>query len=136
MGTRTYTDLIKIPDYHGRLAYLSLHGVLGDLNQDVNRYLNQKFYRTPEWRNVRKTIIIRDNGFDMACKGVEIIGNPIIHHINPVTVDDVINRSPKLFDLNNLILVSKETHNLIHYGVAHPEEEQPVERTPGDTKLW
>lgn len=136
METKTYTELIQIPDYHGRLEYLSLHGVLGELNQDVNRYLNQRFYRTPEWRNIRKTVIIRDNGCDMACKGIEVIGFPIIHHINPVTVDDVINRSSKLFDLNNLILVSKETHNLIHYGVARPEEEQYVERRPGDTKLW
>lgn len=133
---KTYTELLTIPDYHSRLAYLSLPGNVGELNEEVNRYLNQRFYRTPEWKNIRKTVIVRDNGFDLACEGVEIFGYPVVHHINPVTVEDVINRSPKLFDLENLVLVSKETHNLIHYGVKRLEEQTYEERKPGDTKLW
>lgn len=133
---KTYSELIAIPGYHSRLAYLSIPGSVGELNEEVNRYLNQRFYRTPEWKKIRKTVIVRDNGFDLACNGIEIFGYPIVHHINPVTVEDVINRSPKLFDLENLILVSQETHNLIHYGVKRLEDQAYVERKPGDTKLW
>lgn len=134
--TRTYSELIKIPDYHGRLAYLSLHGVLGELNQEVNRYLNQRFYKSPEWRNIRKTVIVRDNGFDLACKGLVIEGRPIIHHIDPITLKDVLEGSPRIFDLENLILTSHETHNLIHYGQSSLDCQQFIERKPGDTKLW
>lgn len=133
---KTYTELMKIPDYHGRLEYLSIPGNVGELNQEVNRYLNQRFYRSSEWRNIRKTVIVRDNGCDLACNGLEIFGYPVIHHINPLTLEDVTEHSPKLFDLENLILVSKETHNLIHYGVKRLDEQEFVERKPGDTKLW
>lgn len=136
METKTYTKMLEFPDYHSRLQYLSMPGVVGELNEEVNRYLNQRFYRTPEWKRIRKTVIVRDNGFDLACTGVEIDGFPLVHHINPVTLDDVINRSPKLFDPENLVLVSKETHNMIHYGVKRLEEQTLVERKPGDTKLW
>ena len=136
METKSYTEMLSFPDYHSRLQYLSMPGSVGELNQEVNRYLNQRFYRSPEWKRIRKEVIIRDNGFDLACEGLEIFGFPAVHHINPVTLDDVINRDPKLFDLENLVLVSTETHNLIHYGVKRLEEQVYEERKPGDTKLW
>lgn len=133
---RTYKELSSIPDFHGRFEYLKLDGVVGDMNLDVNRWLNQRFYHTAEWKRLRNSIIVRDGGFDLGVKGYSIFGRPIIHHIEPINLDDVLNRSPKLFDPDNLILVSHETHNAIHYGNESLIPKTALERTPGDTKLW
>lgn len=135
---KTYRELIQIPDYYGRLEYLKLHGNTFEANEKVNRYLHQYFYHTAEWRKVRREVLIRDNGCDLAVKGLTINGRHLVHHINPLTVEDVVNRSPKVMDLENLILVSHETHNAIHYGANARSGESTgyVERKPGDTKLW
>lgn len=134
---RTYSELKTIPDFLGRFNYLKLNGIVGEMNLEVNRYLNQYFYHTPEWKNTRRQILIRDNGFDLGIEGRTIFGKPLVHHINPISVKDVVERDPGLFDLDNLILVSHETHNAIHYG----NEELLIpdafaERKPGDTLLW
>lgn len=131
----TYRELIEIPDYAGRLEYARLNSSIGELNAEVNRYLNQRFYHTPEWRRVRNQIIVRDCGNDLAVPNLVIFGKPVIHHLNPLTVRDVIERRPCLFDPENLVLVSYDTHNAIHYGIDILDK-TVTERTPGDTKLW
>lgn len=134
---RTYSDLVKIPDFFGRFEYLKLNGVLGELNQDVNRYLNQMFYRSPEWRSLRRQILLRDNGCDLGVSDLPITGRPLIHHINPITVEDVVRSRDCIFDPENLISVSHETHNAIHYGSFEMLKiNEVVIRKPGDTKLW
>ena len=135
---KTYREMMKIPDYNGRLEYLKLHGKGFEINENVNRYLHQYLYHTAEWRKVRREVLIRDGGFDLGVRGIPIEGRHLVHHIEPLTVDDVISRSPKVFDLDNLILVSHETHNAIHYGTnpKNPILTDYVERKPGDTKLW
>ena len=135
---RTYSEAIRIPDFMDRLEYLRLKGVTFELNEAVNRQLHQYLYQTPEWRKVRREVLMRDAGYDLACRDHLILGRNLVHHIEPLTVDDVISRSPKVFDLDNLILVSHETHNAIHYGTnpKNPILTDYVERKPGDTKLW
>ena len=133
---KSYSELILLPDYYSRLEYLRLYGKVGELNDEVNRYLNQRIYSTSEWRHVRNMIILRDYGCDLAIPGLQITGRPSVHHINPLSLDDVLNRSPKLFDPENLILTSHDTHELIHFGFGQQKREDYVERKPGDTKLW
>lgn len=135
--SRTYSELISIPDFLGRFNYLKLDGTVGEMNEEVNRYLNQIFYHTPEWRKLRREILLRDGGCDLGIRDRTIVGRPIIHHLNPITVKDVIGRNEKIFDPENLITVSHDTHNAIHYGneeLLIPDKVN--ERVPGDTKLW
>lgn len=137
MKIKTYSELITIPDFLGRFNYLKLDGVVGEMNLEVNRYLNQNFYHTPEWRKLRREILLRDGGYDLGITDRPIVGRPIIHHLNPITVKDVIDRNPEVFDPDNLISVSHNTHNAIHYGDENlliPDK--AIERSPGDTKLW
>lgn len=136
MTTRTYREASQIPDFIDRFNYLKLNGLPGEMNEEVDRALNQYFYHTPEWRKVRREVIIRDNGCDLGVKGRMIVGRNEVHHIEPITKEDVLNRSPKLFDLDNLILVSHDTHNAIHYGTDELLQKDYVERTPGDTCPW
>lgn len=133
---KTYSELITYPDYISRFNYLKLNGQAFDMNLEVHRWLNQRFYHTPEWKQARNAVIIRDGGFDLACPDRPIMGRPIIHHLNPITKDDVINRNPIIFDPENLILVSHTTHNAIHYGDENLLIKDPVVRAPGDTCLW
>lgn len=137
MTIRTYSEMMEIPDFLGRFNYLKLNGIVGEMNLDVNRYLNQYFYHTYEWRKLRSQIMIRDDGFDLGVPGYVISGRPIVHHINPITVEDVMKRNKCLFDPENLILVSHETHNGLHYGDESivKAKEFPI-RTPNDTCLW
>lgn len=133
---KTYSELILIPDFKERYNYLKLDGVVGEMNLEVHRWLNQRFYHTPEWRRVRRDILIRDDGLDLAFDGRPIFGRPIVHHINPITIEDVLRMDSKLYDPENLILVSHETHNAIHYGNQGNLAADPVIRKPGDTCLW
>lgn len=134
---RTYDELIRIPTFEERFKYLKLSGAVGRETFGADRYLNQALYSSPEWKAFRNRIVIRDNGCDMAMEDRGIFGLIIIHHLNPITAEDIVNRSPALFDPNNTVCVSLSTHNAIHYGDASlliPTS--PTERTPNDTCPW
>lgn len=133
---KTYSELIQIPGYIERFNYLKLDGKVGELNLEVHRWLNQHFYHTAEWRRFRDQIIVRDMGYDLAHSDRPIFGRIIIHHINPITAKDVIDRSGVLFDPENAISVSHITHNAIHYGDENLLPHEFVERKPNDTCLW
>lgn len=136
MIIKSYSELIKIPTYKERFEYLKLNGIVGKDTFGYDRYLNQAFYNSPEWRRFRRDIIIRDNGCDLACEGYEIRGKIILHHINPLTQDDLLNRREVLFDPENIICVTHNTHNAIHYGDANLLITGPIERTANDTCPW
>lgn len=133
----SYSELITLPTFEERYRYLRKSGIVGEETFGSHRHLNQLLYRSPEWRSVRNEVIIRDNGCDLGMEGYEIRDRVYIHHINPITMDDILNRTPALFDMDNLICVSFNTHQAIHYG---DESLLPIisftERMPGDTKLW
>lgn len=133
---RTYSELIKISTFEERFEYLKLSGEVGVETFGVDRYLNQIFYRSKEWRKVRRDIIIRDDGCDLGMEGYDIFGKIYIHHMNPIKAEDVIERKPYIFDPEYLICVSSNTHNAIHYSDESILPRLPVERKPGDTKLW
>lgn len=133
---KTYSELIMIPTFEERFQYLQLKGSVGKDTFGYDRYLNQVLYSSPEWKRLRNQIIIRDNGCDLACEGYDIHGRILIHHLNPITVDDVLARSPKVFDLNNLVCVTHNTHNAIHYGDADLLVTGPTIRTKNDTCPW
>lgn len=135
-NTRSYSELIQIPDFLERFRYLALKGRVGEETFGFDRYLNQRFYRTREWKRVRDQVIIRDNGCDLGIPGREIMGKIIVHHINPITYEDLVNRDPKILDPNNLICVSHYTHEAISYGDESLLMLDPIERTPNDTCPW
>lgn len=133
---RTYSELIKIPTFLDRFRYLQLGGQVGVETFGYDRYLNQMLYRTTEWKRFRNEIIIRDNGCDLACEGYEIVGKILIHHINPISVEDVLLRDLKVFDPENVISTTLNTHNAIHYGDESLLITEPIERKPNDTCPW
>lgn len=133
---RTYSDLIKLPTFEERYLYLKLDGVVGEDTFGFARYLNQAFYRSPEWRKIRRDVIIRDNGCDMALEDEPIVGRIYVHHLNPITPEDLENRSPKLFDMENLVSVSYNTHQAITYGIDSLVRRQSIDRAPNDTCPW
>lgn len=134
--SKRYSELITLPTFEERLNYLKLNGVVGDPTFGGHRYLNQALYQCYEWKAARREAIIRDNGCDLAVPGY-LIGGPIyIHHINPITIDDVTERRPCVFDLDNLVCVSFKTHNAIHYRGNDPTDQLPKERTKNDTCPW
>lgn len=133
----TYSECIQIPDFLERFRYLKLSGAVAEETFGYNRFLNQYFYNSNEWRNFRRKIIIRDNGCDLASDGYEIGGKIIIHHLNPITIDDIKNNNPLILDPENVICASHKTHEAIHYGSEMLLENYKVTvRRPGDTKLW
>ena len=138
MYDKTYSELIAIPTYNDRFRYLKMGGKVGETTFGFERYLNQIFYKCPEWIETRNKVIVRDEGCDLAFPGYEIRGKIIIvHHINPITINDIRNRSPKLFDLENLITVAHKTHNAIHYGdESFLIGQTIVTRKPNDTCPW
>lgn len=133
---RTYSELIKLPTFLDRFRYLQLGGQVGVETFGYDRYLNQMLYRTTEWKRFRNEIIIRDNGCDLACEGYEIVGKILIHHINPISVEDVLLRDQKVFDPENAISTTLNTHNAIHYGDESLLITEPIERKPNDTCPW
>ena len=136
MSIRTYSELIAIPTFEERFEYLQLKGSVGKDTFGYDRYLNQVLYRSPEWKRLRNQIIIRDGGCDLACDGYDIYGKVLIHHLNPITVEDVLARSRKVFDPDNLVCVSHNTHNAIHYGDVDLLVTGPIIRTKNDTCPW
>lgn len=136
MSIRTYSELITIPTFEERFEYLQLKGSVGKDTFGYDRYLNQVLYRSPEWKRLRNQIIIRDNGCDLACDGYDVYGKVLIHHLNPITVEDVLARSRRVFDPDNLVCVSHSTHNAIHYGDVDLLVTGPIIRTKNDTCPW
>lgn len=136
MSIRTYSELITIPTFEERFEYLQLKGLVGKDTFGYDRYLNQVLYRSPEWKRLRNQIIIRDGGCDLSCDGYDIYDKVLIHHLNPVTVEDVLTRSRKVFDPDNLVCVSHNTHNAIHYGDVDLLVTGPIIRTKNDTCPW
>lgn len=136
MSIRTYSELIMIPTFEERFEYLQLKGSVGKDTFGYDRYLNQVLYRSPEWKRLRNQIIIRDGGCDLACDGYDVYGKVLIHHLNPITVEDVLARSRKVFDPDNLVCVSHNTHNAIHYGDVDLLVAGPIIRTKNDTCPW
>lgn len=136
MSIRTYSELIKIPTFKDRFEYLRLDGKVGEETFGFDRYLNQIFYKSPEWKAVRDFVIIRDQGCDLAMEGHEIFGRILVHHMNPIRIEDIVNRSKYLLDPEYLICTIKNTHDAIHYGDGSLLITGPIERTKNDTCPW
>ena len=136
MNIRTYSKLITIPTFEERYNYLKLNGIVGKETFGYDRYLNQLLYRSSDWRSFRDRIIIRDNGCDLACEGFELQSRIIIHHIDPITVEDIINKHPKVFDPENVVSTSHNTHLAIHYGDKNLISIGPINRHKNDTCPW
>ncbi len=135
-GIKSYSVVILLPTLEERFEYLKLKGRVGAETFGYDRYMNQILYHDPEWKRVRREVIIRDNGCDLGVKDQEIQGRILVHHINPITIDDVKLRRYCVFDLDNLICTSHDTHNAIHYGDSNLLPKNPIERTPNDTCPW
>lgn len=133
---RTYSELIKIDNFLDRFEYLKLGGTVGQETFGSNRYLNQILYRSYEWKQFRREMIIRDKGCDLADPDREIDRLIVVHHINPITIDDVKNFRPCVFDPENVVCASHITHKAIHYGDDTLLMKGPVVRRPGDTIPW
>lgn len=133
---KTYSELIQFKTFEERFNYLKIDGIIGQETFGFDRYLNQIFYTSLEWRKLRNKIIIRDNGCDLAVPGLEIIGKIFIHHINPISKDDIISRSDYLMNPEYLICSSKSTHDAIHYGDTNLLPKGPITRTKNDTCPW
>ena len=133
----SYNEMAQFPTFEERYRYLKQNAKVAEDTFGFERYLNQQFYKSREWQQIRNYIIVRDNGCDLGCPDRPIQGNIYIHHINPISKEDVIEHSDKLVDPNNLVCVSLETHNAIHYGDDQIlEKYEFVERTPNDTCPW
>lgn len=133
---RTYHELIQLSSFRERYEYLRIGGLVGNDTFGFDRYLNQKFYHSPEWKQIRRDVIIRDEGRDLAMEGYEIQNGVYIHHMNPIGKDDLQNATELLLNPDYLVCVSFRTHQAIHYGDSSLLPQLPVERRPGDTKLW
>lgn len=133
---RTYSELIRLPTFEERFRYLKLDGLVGKDTFGFDRYLNQEFYRSKEWKEVRDFVIVRDNGCDLGMDSYEIVGRIYIHHMNPITVNDIIHSSDFLLNPDYLICVSHNTHNAVHYGDEDLLVTAPVERRKNDTCPW
>ena len=136
---KSYIEMLKFLTWESRFDYLYLgDNKIGESTFGGHRWLNQNLYSSAEWKRIRREVILRDNGCDMGVldcpisKGSKIL----IHHINPITIDDILERRPVVFDMNNLVSVSFNTHQMIHYGIKSNQPDLPIERSAGDTKLW
>lgn len=136
MIVRTYSKLILLPTFEERFRYLKLGGIVGKETFGVDRYLNQVLYRSDEWKRVRREVIIRDNGCDLGMDGFDIHGRIIVHHMNPITVEDIEQRRDYIFDPEYLVATSHNTHNAIHYGDESLSILAPIDRTKNDTCPW
>ena len=133
---RTYSELITIPTFRGRYEYLKLKGLVGQETFGYDRYLNQVFYKSREWMDIRYYVIVRDNGCDLGIHSHEIHERILIHHMNPITKEDVLRRSEFLLDPEYLISTMKLTHDAIHYGDEHLLMDEPIVRIKNDTCPW
>lgn len=133
---RTYSELRRLDTLEERYKYLALHGQVGDITFGFDRYLNQDFYRSTEWRNIRHHVIARDNGCDLGVEGYDINDRIYVHHMTPMNVEDLVDGDEQILNPEFLISVTHRTHNAIHYGDVKLLPRKLVERRPGDTKLW
>ena len=133
---KTYSDVMRLKTFDERFNFLKLDGIVGDFTFNGHRMLNQILYQSKEWKKTRREVIIRDNGCDLACSDRPIFESIVIHHINPITVDDILERRPIVFDLENLICVTSYTHNGLHYGNEEMIPEVVPERKRYDTCPW
>ena len=133
---RTYSELITLPTFEERYQYLKIGGTVGEETFGFDRYLNQSFYKTKEWLRIRDHVIVRDQGCDLAMIDREIRGKILVHHMNPITKEDIVRRSKYLLDPEYLICTVKNTHDAIHYGDESLLIKAPIERQKNDTCPW
>lgn len=136
MTRRCYSELSKLKSFEDRLKYLRLNGVVAHSTFGGHRYLNQMLYKSDEWKRVRRQVILRDNGLDLGVEGWPIAGQILVHHIEPIRIEDLLDRNPAVLDPDNLITVSLETHNEIHYGDDSKWPPLVTERRQFDTIPW
>lgn len=136
MNSRSYSELRHLKTFEERYQYLSLRGVLGETTFGFDRWVNQEFYRSREWKNARDFVIVRDEGCDLGIPGYEIHYGLIVHHMNPLTVEALEHGEDWIIDPNFLITTSHRTHNAIHFGDDSQLPRGPIVRRSGDTKLW
>lgn len=136
MAIRRYSELENIHSFEDRLEYLKLGGGVGRATFGFDRYINQRFYASREWKDVRRHVILRDNGCDLGIPGYEIHVELLVHHMNPMLPDHILNKDSEMLDPEFLITTTHMTHNAIHYGLDDPYPKVVLERTPADTKLW
>lgn len=136
MRTRTYRGLVQLHSFEDRYEYLRLRGEVGRDTFGFDRYMNQQFYRSREWRDIRDEVIARDLGCDLGVEGHEIYDRIYIHHMNPMVPDDILHGNDDILNPEFLITTTHRTHNAIHYGDRTLLPRGPIERRPGDTKLW
>lgn len=136
MRTRRYNELRRLTTFEERFEYLSLGGEVGLSTFGFDRWINQHFYRSREWKLVREQVIVRDNGCDLGVPGHEIHSRLLVHHMNPMSPDDLVRQQEWVLDPEYLITTTHQTHNAIHYGDQSLIPKAPVQRRPGDTKLW
>lgn len=136
MSIKRYSELILLPTFEERYKYLQLNGVIGDETFGFDRYINQMFYRSQEWKQVRDYVIVRDNGCDLGIEGHEIRGKILIHHMNPIGIKDIQQVNKFLLDPEYLITTILSTHNAIHYGDESLLVTDPIERSKNDTCPW
>lgn len=136
MRHRSYSELRQLSTFKERYDYLKLNGRVGAETFGYNRYVNQRFYRSTEWKHIRDQIIIRDNGCDLGVEGYDLHSRIYIHHLNPMTVDDIDQGRQMILDPDNLICVSFDTHQAIHFGDESLLPQLPIERISGDTCPW
>ena len=136
MNLRTYSELVQFPTFIERYEYLRLKGKVGEDTFGFDRWLNQNFYRSKEWKRIRDQVILRDNGCDLAIPDREIYGKAVIHHMNPVSIKDIVDATEYLLNPEFLICTTLDTHNAIHYGDADLLVTDPIERKPNDTCPW
>ena len=133
---RTYSELSKLNTFEERYRYLKLNGAVGEETFGFDRFMNQNFYKSPEWKAVRDFVIVRDNGCDLGLEDYEIRGKIYIHHMNPILPRDIVNQSEFLLDPEYLISTTHSTHNAIHYGDENLLIKAPIERSKNDTCPW
>lgn len=133
---RTYSEMIRHQSFKDRFRYLSLRGTVGRSTFGFDRYINQQFYTSRDWRRLRNHVIARDMGCDLAVEGYEIHSGLLVHHMNPITAQDITQGDPDLLNPEYLITTTQQTHNAIHYGDESQLPRRLVERRPGDTALW
>lgn len=133
---KCYSELIELKSFEERFEYLKLGGGVGRETFGFDRYLNQVFYNSREWQDVRRKVILRDNGCDLGIEGREIYKGIIIHHMNPITMEQIEQRDRDIFNPEFLICCTHNTHNAIHYGNSDNLVKEPVIRRKGDTTLW
>lgn len=136
MIIRTYNELMLLPTFEERFEYLKLSGRVGEETFGFDRWLNQKFYRSAEWKHLRDQVIIRDNGCDLGVEGREIYGKILIHHMNPISKKDILERTDLLLNPMYLISVTKQTHDAIHYSDESILMKDPIVRSRNDTCPW